>query len=112
MSERKALIVAFDNSDKNFFKDHPDRNAHIRLPYEQECAGEFWQLGDHNRTRRRIVLWRVPQGNPYYNRDKLPYIKIPFLAFSDETIEDRDDVLLPMIEEIMFDAFEAEKKKG
>ena len=111
MAKRPALAVAFDNSDKNFFKDHPDRQAHIRLPFEAECDGEFWTLGDHNRTRRRIVLWRVPQGNPYYKPDKMPFIKIPMLAFSDETVEDRDDILLPIIEELMFDAFEREKKK-
>lgn len=102
MSERKALIVAFDNSDKNFFKQHPDRSAHIRLPYLDECAGEFWSLGDHQRTRRRILLCRVDhQGR------KLPdgkILKIPFLAFSDETIADRDDVLLPVLQEIMQDA--------
>ena len=101
MSERKALIVAFDNSDKRFFEQHPDRMARIRLPYQNECAGEFFGLGDHNRARRRILLWRVPQDNPYYDRGRQPVLKIPFLAFADETIEDRDDVLLPIIDTIM-----------
>ena len=107
MAERKALIVAFDNSDKNFFKDHPDRQAHIRLPFNDECAGEFWSLGDHNRARRRILLWRVPKDNPHYDRLKQPIIKVPFLAFFDETIEDRDDILLPIIDTIMREAKEA-----
>lgn len=101
MSERKALAVAFDNSDKQFFTQHPDRQAHIRLPYRDECAGEYWSMGDHQRTRRRILLWRVPKNNPYWEKLKEPILKVPFLAFSDETIEDRDDVLLPIIEEIM-----------
>lgn len=101
MADRKALVIAFDNSDKQFFVRNPDRHAHIRLPHLHEADGEFWSLGDHQRTRRRILLWRVPKGNPYYHPDKQPFIKIPFLAFSDETIEDRDDILLPIIETIM-----------
>lgn len=103
MSERKALIVAFDNSDKRFFQDHPDRQAHIRLPYQGESSGEFWQLGDHQRSRRRILLWRVPKTNPHWQKLKEPILKIPFLAFADETIEDRDDILLPLLEQIMQD---------
>jgi len=109
MSERKALIVAFDNSDRNFFKDHPDRNAHIRLPFEHECAGEFWALGDHNRARRRILLWRVPRDNPFYHPVKQPLLKLPMLAFSDETIEDRDDILLPIIATIMREQAQVQK---
>jgi len=108
MTERKALIVAFDNSDKNFFWLHPDRLAHIRLPYADECAGEFWSLGDHQRTRRRILLCRCDAG-----RNRLPdnkILKIPFLAFSDETIEDRDDLLLPIVDEIMENAAKGLKR--
>lgn len=101
MAEHRALVVAFDNSDKQFFVRNPDRNAHIRLPYQNESAGEFFSLGDHNRTRRRILLWRVPEDNPYYDRGRRPLLKIPFLIFADETVEDRDDVLLPIIHEIM-----------
>ena len=111
MSERKALIVAFDNSDKNFFKDHPDRQAHIRLPFAGECAGEFFSLGDHQRERRRIILWRVPSDNPYFNKMREPILKIPFLAFADESIEDRDDILLPILNQIMAEAFQREKQR-
>ncbi len=102
MTERKALIVAFDNSDKRFFQSYPDRLAHIRLPYRDECSGEFWSLGDHQRTRRRILLTRA---DAYGN--KLPdnkILKIPFLAFADESIEDDDAVLLPIVQQIMQDA--------
>jgi hypothetical protein len=42
---------------------------------------------------------RVPDG-PY--RGAL--MPIPFLLFSTETVEDRDDVLLPIVHEIMLDA--------
>lgn len=102
MTERRALIVAFDNSDRNFFKAHPDRKAHIRLPFHGEAAGEFWSLGDHNRTRRRILLCRADDKGRFLPDGKI--LKIPFLAFSDETIEDRDDVLLPLVRQIMQDA--------
>lgn len=102
------------DEDIQFFKDHPDRYAHIRLPrrvlektqqraihYVEECRGEFWSLGEHDKDRRRILLWRMPEDHPLYNHSKATILKIPFLAFADETIEDRDDILLPIIREIM-----------
>jgi hypothetical protein len=104
MAERKALVVAFDNSDKMFFENHKDRNAHIRLPFQGESAGEFWQLGDHQRTRRRILIWRVPKDSPYYHPVKQPILKIPFLVFENETVDDSDEVLLPIIDTIMREA--------
>ena len=104
MTSNRALAIAFDNSDRHFFAQHPDRQAHIRLPYADECKGEFWSLGEHNRARRRILLWRVPRDNPHYAQLKQPLLKIPFLAFADETIEDTDAVLLPLIHDIMLNA--------
>ena len=101
MAERKALVVAFDNSDKMFFENHPERQAHIRLPFQGESSGEFFSLGDHQRTRRRILIWRVPRDSPYYHPVNQPILKIPFLAMIDEEIEDNDDVLLPIIATIM-----------
>lgn len=89
---RQALIVAFDNSDKNFFKAHPDRRTHIRLPFRDECAGQFWSLGDHNRTQRRILLALADSGE---------ILKIPMLAFPQENLEDTDEALLPIVGEIM-----------
>jgi hypothetical protein len=99
-----ALAHLFDRADKAFFAEHPDRHAHIRLPYADECKGEFWSLGEHNLTRRRIILWRVPKSSPAYQSGKMPLLKIPFLAFADETIEDSDEVLLPLLRGIMQDA--------
>jgi hypothetical protein len=106
-----------NDPDVQFFQQHPDRQAHIRLPmrtletdkqratrYVDECAGEFWSLGEHRKDRRRILLWKVPSTNPAYDPDKRPVLKIPFLLFADETVEDRDDILLPIIHELMGDA--------
>src|ERR1039458_3634344 len=104
MAERKALVVAFDNSDKMFFENHRDRQAHIRLPFHGEAAGGFFSLGDHNRALRRILIWRVPRDSPYFDAVKQPILKIPFLTFFGETVEDTDDVLLPIIATIMQEA--------
>lgn len=100
--------------DAEFFLQHPDRYARIRKPAKEiginkqratfvvdEAENEFRSLGDHNKERRRILVWRMPETHPLYDDKKAIVLKIPFLLFSDETVEDRDDVLLPMIHEIM-----------
>jgi hypothetical protein len=100
--------------DAQWFADFPDRQARIRNPikvividkqraarYADECEAEFMSLGPHDRDRRRILLWRVPSNNPFYKHDKPPILKIPMLAFADETIEDEDHVLLPVIDGLM-----------
>ena len=88
--------------DMQFFSDHPDRKSHIRKSEGKECIGEFWSLGMHDSARRRILLWRVPDGHQLKSR--FPILKIPFLTFADETIEDDDKILLPIIDEIMQNA--------
>ena len=112
-----TVTLVKNDPDKQFFVDHPDRQAHIRLPvkvlqadrqratrYVNECEGEFWSLGEHDKDRRRILLWKVPPTNQFYDPKKPAILKIPFLAFADETIEDRDDILLPILHEIMVNA--------
>lgn len=99
-----GLLAQQDRKDAGFFVDHPDRQAHIRTPVTAECRGEFWKLGTHEPSRRRILLLRVPKDNPYYQQGKQPLLKIPFLAFADEEIADRDDILLPIVHQIMQDA--------
>ena len=42
-----------------------------------------------------------------WKADGQQILVIPFLAFADETIEDRDDILLPLIHRIMMDAAKA-----
>ncbi len=105
-----------DQEDVRFFFQHPDRQAHIREPekaqevvidkqraalYVDEMEREFCSLGDHKKDRRRILLYRVPSDNPHYDPQRPQIMKIPFLLFSDETVEDRDDILLPILHEIM-----------
>ncbi len=112
------MQLSIIDPDQQFFVDHPDRQAHIRLPIpkrvldkrsramvpEDECAGEFFHIGPHEKKRRRILIWRVPANNPWYDPKKQPLLKIPFLAFADETIEDSDATLLPIIHTIMEEA--------
>jgi len=104
-------------TDEQFFATYPDRQARIRLPvkglvkdaqrgvhYEDECRGEFWTLGPHDKNRRRLLIWRVPEGNPHFDPIKPKLLKIPFLAYSDESIEDSDHILLPILHGIMENA--------
>ena len=103
------------STDAQFFADHPDRRAHIRMPggptihrdqqravrYLTECELEFRSLGPHDKSRRRIIAYRLPADHPQAPNHIL---KIPFLAFSDETIADDDHTLLPIVHNIMTDA--------
>ena len=112
-----TVTLVKNDPDSQWFGQHPDRQSHIRNPikilvtdkqrgtrYVEENEGEFWSLGDHNKDRRRILLWKVPPTNPFYDPKKPAILKVPFLLFSDETCEDRDDILLPILHEIMLNA--------
>ena len=100
--------------DAQFFQQHRDRRARIRLPgrepykdqqrfvrYLDEAELQFRSLGPHDPRRRRIIAYRTPADHPTHPNHIL---KIPFLLFADETVEDTDAVLLPILNEIMKDA--------
>jgi hypothetical protein len=94
--------------DEAWFAEHPDRKIRIRLPGKgrapdkTESEEEFRSLGSHARSRRRIIVATVnPVSAAYFG---MKHMKIPFLLFADETVEDRDDVLLPILNEIMRNA--------
>lgn len=96
-------------TDEQFFHVHPDRQARIRMPEPyNECHKEFHALGDHPSHRRRILLWKVPKENRFYDSKHPQILKIPFLAFADETIENTDDVLLPIINIIMMEQLQVQ----
>lgn len=101
-----------DIDDIRFFQQHPDRKAHIRLPgkvmakttqravyFADECAQEFESLGDHEKHRRRIILTRADHRGMLLPENRV--MKIPFLLFADETVEDTDEILLPIIHAMM-----------
>ncbi len=100
--------------DSQFFAKHPGRRARIRLPgktlytdrqrsvrYLDECEIEFRHLGGHDPKRRRIIAYRLPADHPTHANH---IMKIPFLAFADETIADDDKTLLPILDGIMKEA--------
>ena len=104
-------------TDEDWFQVFPDRNYHIRKPVKEiiidkqraahfgdECEAEFRSLGPHDKDRRRLILYRVPPDNPFYNPQKPPILKVPFLMFADESIEDDDATLAPILHGIMEDA--------
>ena len=97
--------------DVQFFLDHPDRHARIRLPgreafkdkqrsvrYLSESELQFRSLGPHDPKRRRIIVYRLDPDHPTHPNH---IMKIPFVLFADETVEDRDDVLLPIVHQVM-----------
>lgn len=89
--------------DECFFADFPDRKIRIRRTFDdKEFAREFRTLGLHQLARRRVIVARVaPHVAKIYGRE---LIAVPFLAGIDEEIADRDDILLPILDEIMRDA--------
>lgn len=89
--------------DECFFADHPDRKIRIRAPFsDKEFDREFRTLGLHSMGRRRVIVARVAPHIAAIHKREL--MEIPFLAAADETIEDRDDILLPILDQIMRDA--------
>src|SRR5262245_4797773 len=105
----KALQRLWEKTDGQFFADRPDRYCHIRKPYSGECEVEFRSLGDHVKDRRRIVLWRVPSDHVYFDPRRPQILKIPFLLFADETVEDTDEVLRPIVHHLMIETHMADK---
>ena len=116
------MTNAADEDDIRFFFQHPDRKTHIRAPKMApeidearaahmvgEMEREFRTLGPHKRDRRRIILWRVPADNPFYDPQKPAILKIPFLLFGDESVEDRDDILEPILRDIMSNAAKSQR---
>lgn len=99
-------------SDPGWFALHAKRQARIRDPFPDEFSHTWHHLGGHDAGRRRVLVWRVPGDNP--GRHLVPdgLMRVPFLAFSDETIENSDAVLLPILDSIMKDAAAQEADHG
>lgn len=100
------------NDDVIWFRQRAKRQCRIRLPAGTEFASAWRYLGDHNADRRRVLIWRIPLGEPGRNMFADGLMRIPFLALADETIEDDDDVLLKILDEIMRDAAKQESVQG
>lgn len=89
--------------DARFFAEHPTRQCHIRVARDGEAAADFQALGPHEARRRRILAWKVPRGQLAAGE----IVRLSFLAFGDETIEDDDATLLPLMHDMALKAGEA-----
>jgi hypothetical protein len=97
-----VIPAAAKLADKVFFSEHRDRKLRIREPIEAEYQREFRGFGMHDESRRRVIVSRVAPNMA--RRHNIDYMRIPFLLFGDETVEDTDEVLHPILDEIMRDA--------
>lgn len=97
----------FADEDVQFFRQNPKRQLHIRPARTGEKGEEFATLGFHLAERRHIIAWKVPQGG----MGSGTIFRIPFLKFADESIQDTDQFLLPILHQIMLDAAEEYKMK-
>jgi len=92
------------DTDEVFFAKFPRRQSRIREPFGNESESDFLSLGDHNRDRRRIIAWKVPQNiNIPYKHMAGKVIRVPFLAFADEEIANDDETIMPILNEIMME---------
>lgn len=89
-------------ADRVWFKEHRDRKLRIREPFKEEYLREFRGLGMHSENRRRVIVSRIPAGMA--KRHNVDFMRIPFLLFADETVEDTDEILAPILDRIMRDA--------
>ena len=96
-------------TDRRFFTDHPDRHFRIRSPLLGEFNSEFASLGAHNHDRRRIIVARVDKKRARHFG--VPFARIPFLMFADESIEDTDAVLTPIFRRFLEDAAAADGRQ-
>lgn len=101
-------------TDADWFAAHPERQARIREPvkvlhrdkqravrYLDESELQFRSLPPHPAARRRMIVWRIPADNPHFDPVRQPLITIPFVLLPNEEIPDTDEVLLPLIHELM-----------
>ena len=100
------------HDDTWWFKDRPRRQARIRTPGVTEFLTAWQMLGDHDASRRRVLVWRVPRDNPYRKLVPDGFIRVPFICRSDESFADDDSVTLRVLDELMRDAQAAKATNG
>jgi hypothetical protein len=85
--------------DVRWFMKHRHRCSRIRASEKGEAENDFLRLGDHDRERRRMIILRIPDG-PHHGA----LIWMPVVLYSDETVENTDEVLMPIVHEFMQEA--------
>lgn len=103
---KPALDRLWDKADGDWFRLRPSRKYHIRHCYNGENEAEFRTLGAHEERRRRVILTRVDALQEPLPDHKV--LKIPFLVFADESIEDEDDIIFPIVRDIMTEALKGQ----
>jgi hypothetical protein len=98
------------NDDVRWFKQLKLRQTRIRVPVPGEFSASWPATGDHDATRRRVLVWRVPKNNP--GRKLIPdgLMRIPLLLRADESVENDDKVLLPILDWLMREAAMAQSQ--
>lgn len=103
------MTIILGDPDQMFFANHPSRRFHIRPARGDEHDAEFMTLGQHDKTRRRIILWKVPGDVSMQFRTFAGKImKTPFLVFADEEIRDDDQTVGAILDGVMKDAAKRE----
>ena len=92
----------WDMLDEKWFKDHRDRECRIRLPEAGEDESKFQTLGPHLVRRRRIIAVRAH--GALAARMGIKVMRIPYLLFADETVEDTEENLRPIVDQLMSQA--------
>ena len=86
------------NDDLRYFTQLPKRQTRLRTPAPGEFVTSWRLLGDHQPDRRRVLIWRVPADNPGRRLIEDGLMRIPILLRSDETVENDDATLLPILD--------------
>ena len=97
-----VIPAAAKLSDMAFFKQHRTRRYRLREPIGDEYVREFCQFGMHSESRRRVIVARISANQA--RRHNIDFMRIPFLLFADESVEDTDAVIGPVLSEIMGNA--------
>lgn len=106
------MIHGLLDTDEVWFGQHKDRKVMIRPAGQAEMNGEFMSLGPHDRSRRCIICWKVPHDvDRQFAAWRGKVIKIPYLKFSDDSVENSDAVLLPILNQVMREAADGQQGK-
>jgi hypothetical protein len=91
-------------ADRIWFKEHPARKMRLRPPIDDEYETEFRGFGMHAKDRRRIIVFRISTGAG--RRHNVDFARVAFLLFADETVEDTDEIIGPILGQLMREASE------
>ena len=89
-------------ADRVWFAAHSGRKLRIRPPIGDEYREIFRTFGMHEEGRRRVIVCRLPGWQ--MRRHNVDFARVAMLLYADETVEDTDEVLAPILDELMREA--------